>query len=184
VTASSKSRPLTALLAAAAAVAVLGIGTNARADEPVRPQRHDVGVYPTTSTRLPLFLIGAGTTAVFYGAAVGPSYLWPTAPGASDLRIPIAGPFMALGKTGCAKDDPGCSTLIVVLRALLTGIDGVGQVGGLGFMGEALFLPTTVDSPAAARRRRRLESARSFEIHPVPIMSGKDGVGLGVIGRF
>lgn len=171
------------LAAAVAALALLLGSQRARADEPVRPRHHDVGVYPHTSARLPLFLVGAGTTAVFYGAAAGASYLWPTAPGAKDLRLPLVGPFMALGKTGCAVNNPGCNTLFVVLRAILTSIDGVAQVGGVGVMGEALFLPTTIDSPAARRRARR-QSAKAFEIHPVPFVSGSDGVGLGVIGRF
>lgn len=183
MTAPRSCRPLALLLAAAAAAVLVLAGPSARADEPVRPRRHDVGVYPHTSTRLPLFLIGAGTTVLAYGAALTPSYVWPTAPGASDLRIPIAGPFLALGKTGCAKTDPGCSTLIVVLRAILTGIDGVAQVGGVGIMGEALFLPTTIDSPSASRRHRR-QTARSFQIMPVPMVSGRDGLGLGVVGRF
>ncbi len=177
-------RPLAALCAAAASLALLLVGVQAHADEPVRPQRHNVGVYPHTSARLPLFLVGAGTTALAYGAGLGASYAWPTAPGATNLRIPVAGPFLALGKTGCAASDPGCSTLVVVLRAILTSIDGVAQVGGLGVIGEALFLPTTIDTPAARRRLERRQAARSFEIHPVPIVSGRDGLGLGLVGRF
>jgi hypothetical protein len=184
VTASKRfHHPLALLLALAAAVVVVSAGTSARADEPVRPPHHDVGVYPQSSARLPLFLIGAGTTAVGYGAVLGTSYLFPSAPGALKLRYPVVGPFMALTATGCGKHDPGCSTIIVVLRAILTGIDGVAQVGGVGIMGEALFLPTTVGTPAASRRHRH-KSARAFEIAPVPIVSGTDGVGLGVVGRF
>jgi hypothetical protein len=155
----------------------------ARADEPKPPVAHDEGLYPSPSTRTTLVLAGAGATAVWYGAATGMSFLYPDAPGATQLRIPFAGPWLALGHTGCAPNDPGCSTLIVVLRAILTTIDGVGQAGGVAVALEGVFLPTMEQRPEA-RTWRLPERKQGFEIRPAPIMAGRDGVGLGVIGQF
>ena len=103
------------------AAALLGVAISPRsaaADEPERPVYYDSSVYPPPSTRYKLALVGVAVSATWYGAAYGFSALWPDAPGAEDLRIPVAGPWMALGETGCADDDPDCSTFIVVLRAV------------------------------------------------------------------
>lgn len=172
------------LLAALPVLAVSAVAAPAaRADEPKPPARQDEGVYPAPSTRTSLVLVGVGATAVWYGAATGMSYLFPNAPGAPQLRIPVAGPWMALAHTGCAASDPGCSTLIVVLRAILTSIDGVAQAGGLAVAGEGVFLPT-MEQPSKTGAWHQPKRERAFEIHPVPLMAGRDGIGLGVIGRF
>lgn len=163
---------------------VLSGAAPAHADEPVRPTHVDPDVYPPPSTQWSLALVGLGVTTAWYGAALGFSYAWPDAPGAEDLRIPVAGPWMALGETGCADDDPGCSTFTVVLRAILTTMDAVGQTGGVLVAAEAMFLPT--QEPSARPKRRplpRLER-EGFTVRPVPYAAGKDGVGLGLVGRF
>ncbi len=157
----------------------------AHADEPERPTKVDTDVYPEPSTQWNLALVGLGVTAAWYGAALGFSYAWPDAPGAEDLRIPVAGPWMALAETGCADDDPGCSTFTVVLRAILTTMDAVGQTGGVLVAAEAMFLPT--QERAAAPKRRplpRLQREQGFRVRPVPYTAGKDGLGLGLVGRF
>ncbi|MEB2310589.1 MAG: hypothetical protein OZ921_16470 [Sorangiineae bacterium] len=157
----------------------------ARADEPVREVTQDPGVYPSESTRLPLLFAGLGTTAAWYGAAAGSSLLWPDAPGARALRVPVAGPWMALADTGCAANDPGCSTVTVVLRAILTTMAGVGQAGGLAVMAESLFLPTYAEAPAAPRRARpRLQRGAALELEPVPVVGAPGSIGLGLAGRF
>jgi hypothetical protein len=130
---------------------------------------------PPPSARGMHFIAGAATTAVFYGSALGMSYLYPEAPGAKDLRIPVAGPWIALADTGCADDDPDCGLLLVVVRAALTVIDGVGQAGGLAVMAEGLFLRT-----GTARQRPRSEPA----LRAVPLTFGKRGAGLGIAGSF
>ena len=166
------------ILSVAAAAVVACAAPGALADEPERPPPIDTGGAPPASARTTHLLAGAATTAVWYGGAVGFSYLWPDAPGARDLRIPVAGPWMALADTGCPDDDPNCSTFSVVLRAILTAIDGVGQAGGLAIMAEALFLPT------AASTRPKTQTASGPMIRPVPITTDKNGLGLGVVGRF
>jgi hypothetical protein len=171
-------------VALAVALATFALSTPAFADEPERPTFVDSGVYPPSGTQLPLFFVALGATAGWYGAALGFSYLFPDAPGAKDLRIPVAGPWMALADTGCRSDDPDCSKFIVVLRAILTTMDAIGQTGGVAVMGEALFLSTQDPAPTRPRRRPRLRRESRVRITPAPVLSGKDGVGFGVVGQF
>lgn len=169
----------TSVLSALAVLATFGFSSAAQADEPVAPDHADPGRVPDQSARWPLVLTGLGVTGFWYGSAVGFSYLWPDAPGAHDLRIPVAGPWLALGETGCAASDPDCSSIIVVLRAVLTTIDGVGQAGGLLAMAEGAFLPTSVFAP-----RPRKQRPAHIDVAPVPYVAGRDGVGLGLVGSF
>jgi len=155
----------------------------AAADEPTPTVYYDPNAYPPPGTRWGLAAAGAGAFAVWYGAAFGFSYAWPDAPGASDLRTPVVGPWLALADTGCADDDPDCSTFIVVLRAILTTIDGVGQAGGLAAIGEALFLPTVEPGPEPAPRRLRLERRPSSKLRVTPIAT-RGALGLGLSGAF
>ena len=158
----------------------------ASADEPVRPTTYDAGEYPPPGAQPLLLVVGAATTAAWYGMALGTSYLFPDAPGASDLRVPVAGPWMALGNAGCADDDPDCDTFQVVLRVLLTTIDGVGQAGGVLAMVEGAFMPTMAPAPprrSAPKPRLRRDRGPSFRAVPAPVVVGS-GVGVGFVGVF
>jgi hypothetical protein len=148
----------------------------AAADEPVRPVESRPGDYPPAGTQTTVVIAGVATTAVWYGLAAGASALWPDAPGADKLRIPIAGPWMALADSGCADNDPDCGTFTVVLRAVLTTIDGVAQAGGLAVAAEGLFLPT--------RAPRRASSARTPRVLGAPTSFGSRGVGVSLFGSF
>jgi hypothetical protein len=168
------------------ALTVLGscaVSKTAAADEPVRTETYDAGAYPPSSTRFSLFAVGASMSLASYGGAVGSSYLWPDAPGARQLRIPVAGPWLSLGHTGCADTNPGCATLGIVLRAVLTGLDGVVQAGGLALITEALFLPTAAPADVGARSRSRRTHA-GLRLRPVPIVTSSEMFGLGVAGQF
>ncbi len=167
-------------LAVGVGSAALLLSAAAAADEPVAPDETDPGAYPPASARAQTIATGALVAGVWYGGALGASYLWPDAPGASELRIPVAGPWMALADTGCPAREPNCSTFFVVLRAILTTIDGVGQVGGLAVIAEGLLLPTA-DSATSTPRPAARGAAR---VTPVPYVAGRDGVGLGLIGVF
>ncbi|MCC6214977.1 MAG: hypothetical protein IT376_08920 [Polyangiaceae bacterium] len=171
-------KPRTSLAAAALALLALGAPA-ARADEPVRPVESDPGVFPVSGARPALFFTGLAVTAAWYGAALPFAYAWPHAPGADELKIPVAGPWMALAKTGCAEDDPGCSDFEVVLRAILTTIDAVGQAGGVLVMLEAPFVPVS-DAPRARKPRRRPGAGVEWRVAP----RVGAGVGLGVVGSF
>ena len=104
--------------------------------------------YPPPSARWGVVAAGLGTTAVAYGAALGASYIYPDVPGTNDLRIPIAGPWLAIAHNGCPADEPDCSKTIVVLRSIVSALDGIAQAGGLAIALEGLFMPTEIRSYA------------------------------------
>ena len=134
--------------------------------------------YPPPSARTNLLVAGAVTTGVWYGLALGSSYLWPDTVGAKDLRIPVAGPWMALSHSGCGNVSD-CSKVIVVLRAVATTLDAIGQASGVAFAAEGLFLPTQEPK----RKRAQLEQ-NHFELHPTIFDDGKNTIGFGVLGVF
>jgi hypothetical protein len=155
------------------------------ADEPQKPSYVNPDIYPTPDTQWKLALVGLGVTAVWYGLAASFSYMFPDAPGANDLRKPVVGPWMALADTGCADNDPGCSKFIVILRAILTTIDAVGQTGGVAVIAEAAFMPTQEAAAPSTRPRGPTRLKREgLRIHPGPVAAGKDGFGFGIVGSF
>lgn len=162
----------------------LSIAAAARAEEPLTkgdataaaPQ---VDELPPPGARTALIVSGAATTVVSYGLALGASFLWTEDElrGSKDLRIPVAGPWLALGKTGCPTSSPDCSTIPLVLGAIVEVIDGVVQAGGLGIMAEGMFLNTSSAAPTKKK-------AEGPTVHAVPLNFEKGGVGLGVVGTF
>ena len=161
----------------------------ASAEEPLAPEADtNPSGAPPPSTRPNLVLIGAAVAAGWYGAAYGTSYLWPDSDGASSLRIPVAGPYMALAKTGCSSRESAadCGTFTVVLRTILTSLSAVGQTGGVLAMLEGVFVPTiaaraSISRAAAERKPRRPHIA----IAPAEAgASGVNGLGFGVFGEF
>jgi len=149
--------------------------------------------YPPPGTEYKLAVAGLLTTGAFYGAAAGMSYAFPDAPGAKDLRIPVAGPWMAITNNGCRPDEPDCSRVWVVVRTILTAIDGLGQAAGVGMMIESLVLPTQERAATPTKQRRAPEIEEEapppeptgplFQI-PTPTVVGQDGVGVGWGGVF
>ncbi|HEX3776410.1 MAG TPA: hypothetical protein VHV51_18185 [Polyangiaceae bacterium] len=136
--------------------------------------------YPPPSARTYTLLGGAGTTAFWYGLALGSSYIWPDTIGAKDLRIPVAGPWISFAHSGCGPVQ-SCSEVLVVLRSLATAIDGVGQAGGVLLMGQGLFL--TTQEPKAKRATLSFKPVRGVEMQPT-FDAGKNSVGFGVLGVF
>jgi len=164
----------------------------AAADEPEREVRHDPTAYPAPSTRLPLFAIGAATSLVWYGAALGGAYLYPTANGADELKIPIAGPWMSLAETGCPSTTPDCSTFWMVVGGILKGFSGIGQAGGVLLMVEGLLMPTVEPrsttgragwklAPSSHAPERGTSLATNVLVLPAPLPGGG---GLSVVGLF
>jgi hypothetical protein len=154
----------------------------AHAEEPVSPAAAPAAPpaadLPPPSARANLILAGAATTVVSYGLAFGASYLYSEQDfrGSNDLRIPVAGPWMALGRTGCPTSDPGCSKPLLAVGVVLSIFDGVAQLGGLAVIGEGLFLNTS----SGPRRK----AATGPTVRAVPLNFEKGGVGLGVVGTF
>ena len=133
--------------------------------------------YPPPSARRNLMLVGFGSTAVWYGGALAASYAAPDAAGAKDLRIPVAGLWMSLAHAGC-DGGPDCNTLLVVLGAIATTLDGIGQAAGLVLAAEGLFMPTQ-----EPKRKRASLSHNAFELRP-SFDAGKNTVSFGVLGVF
>ena len=139
--------------------------------------------YPPPSARTNLLLAGGVTTAAWYGLALASSFAWPDTVGAKDLRIPIAGPWMALGDSGCGNVSD-CSKVIVVLRAIATTIDGIGQASGLAIAAEGLFLPTQERRDRKRGQLDKTQPSAGFSWRPTFVDAGKNSVGVGVLGVF
>jgi hypothetical protein len=164
---------------------LLSFAGAAHAEEPP-PSNHDLSGpapapadLPPPGARTNLIVAGAATTVVSYGLALGASFMVEEADfrGAKDLRIPLAGPWMALAKTDCPESNPGCSKAALVVSAILTLFDGVAQAGGLALIGEGLFLKTSSARPAP-------QKAEGPTVRALPVSFEKGGVGLGVVGSF
>src|SRR6188768_2954721 len=136
--------------------------------------------YPPPSAGRNLFLAGVASTAVWYGGALATSYAVDDPSMAKALRIPLAGPWMALTHTGCGGG-PDCNTLLVVLGAIATALDGIGQAGGLALAAEGLFMPTR--EPKRAHAALRAKRFKDFDLRPT-FDAGKNSVGFGVLGIF
>jgi hypothetical protein len=155
--------------AAIAVLAALALSsTTAGAQEAEEPQR-----YPPSSVRVKLVAGGLVVMGLAYGAGFLAASSWPDAPGASQLKIPVVGPWIALANNACAADDPDCG-FVLYLRGFLTVLDGLMQLGGLGIAGEGIFMTTEASAPARAS---------AVIVRPAPIVTGTSA-GLGVVGAF
>jgi hypothetical protein len=173
-------RPVSLLSLGAVALAALCSTRDAAAEEPTIDQvEYHPAELPPDGARSRVILVGAALTAGWYGAAVGTSYLWPNAPNAKDLRLPVVGPWLALGDVGCGSRESSCSTVPLVLRTALTVVSGVGQAGGLFAIVEGLLMDTG-SSPAAPSAPREKRGA-SWSAAPVML---SDGAGIEFFGRF
>ena len=151
--------------------------------------------YPPPGARWGIIGVGLATTAVSYGAAVGMSYAFPDAPGAHDLRTPIAGPWMAIANNGCPPREE-CSQVWIVMRSIGTAIGGIAQAGGLLVALEGVFMSTQYAPESTVRRAPRKDPSEPAPAQeppkneknlfwiPTPMAMGAGGVGLGVFGKF
>jgi hypothetical protein len=170
---------LLALLTCSATLA--STGGDAAAEEPTIDQiEYHPAELPPEAARSRLIIVGAALTAGWYGAAVGTSYLWPDAPNSHDLRLPVVGPWMALGDVGCGSKESSCGTVAVIGRTALAVVSGVGQAGGLFAIVEGLVMDTA-PSRAAASSGADGSSAPSWSAAPVMLTGGG---GVEFFGRF
>jgi hypothetical protein len=165
--------------------AAMSWATSAGADEPVPPERDtSPATFPVPAAQPNLLLIGGVVAGVWYGAAVGTSYLWSDSPGASALRIPVAGPYMALARTGCGEAETGCGTLVIVLRTIFTSLAAVGQTGGVLAMVEGVMLPTASPSGGERAGTFTLVDTEGLAVSLEPSSSGPDNLGFSLAGAF
>jgi hypothetical protein len=136
--------------------------------------------YPPPSVRWKVGGIGLLITGAAWGASFATAYNWPTVPGSAELKIPVVGPWIALGKSGCASDDPGCSGGVIGGRAALYVIDGIAQVAGLALIAEAIVMKTE-----ATREKAVVPSFQlgSLSVTAVPVTS-PTMQGVGLVGTF
>ncbi|HVZ33618.1 MAG TPA: hypothetical protein VG963_14400 [Polyangiaceae bacterium] len=180
------------------ACALLASSGRAHADEPTLSEvKYHTSEQPPAGTGTRIVLTGLGITAFWYGAGVATSYAWPHAPNARDLRIPVVGPWMALGDIGCGAAEGHCPKGLLVLRSVFAVLSGIGQVGGLAMATEGLFTSTSSGSTAAgtqAGAHARSDGGDHTEAShdeqrgthawaAVPVVL-PDGAALTLIGRF
>jgi hypothetical protein len=155
----------------AAAAALLSLPLReASAEEELKPTR-----YPPSSVRPKLMAGGLLVTGLAYGGAALTSTLSSDWPGSSELLIPIAGPWMSLGKSACPTSEPDCGATLYI-RGFLVALDGLMQIGGLGILGEGLFMKTEVGPAPTTPPQARW-------IRPVPIVTATT-TGFGLVGTF
>lgn len=175
-------RPLSLLPLAALGFAALGSTSEARAEEPTIDQiEYHPAELPPESARPRVILVGAALAAGWYGAAVGTSYLWPDAPNAKDLRLPVVGPWLALGDVGCGSNESNCSTAPVIIRTVFAVASGVGQAGGLFAIIEGLLMDTGSSPAAPSAPRDKAKQGASWSAAPVVL---GNGAGIELFGRF
>lgn len=165
-------RPLAVL---AAVVGLLSAPATAGAEDDPEMVR-----YPPSSVRVPLIVGGLSLTAGTYLAAFLCGTVWNDVPGADALKVPVVGPWVALAQSGCAPDDPDCGA-ILVLRTILTVLDGLAQVGGVGIAAEGIFMTTEADAPDDAADAA--STSPSLQLSVAPVVT-PHGAGMGVVGSF
>jgi hypothetical protein len=159
--------------------------------------------YPPFSTRFKVMAAGLVVTGAAWGVSFGISRGWPEAPchitlagsfgpdgktpcssgppGYNQFGIPVAGPWIALAKSGCAVDNPACQTASVVARGVAYVLDGIIQAAGVALVIQSFVMKTepleSNKTSAFALRFRGL----SMTPVPVPLPSGG---GLGLVGTF
>lgn len=167
-----------ALAAGGAALVLTSFASGARAQgaEAASVARAEL---PPPAARKNVLLAGVGITTFFSGLGLLSSLAFsPSDPGSSELKIPIAGPWLALANTRCPATEPDCGAKPFLLAANRI-IVGLGQVGGLAVIGEGVFLRTGAPEASHAKRRRPAK-VRAIA---VPVMHDR-GAGAAVTGIF
>lgn len=148
----------------------------AHADEPAEAVVAAPAVdakHPPSSVRLKLALGGVAVTGGAYAMSYAMASNFPEVPGTTQLKIPVLGPWLMLGQSGCATDDTDCGAK-VFFRGVLLVIDGLAQIGGLGLIAEAAFMKTDPTAP---------KKAAGFTLRPTPLVTG-NVTGVGFVGSF
>jgi hypothetical protein len=149
----------------------------ARAQPAAPPPEPEVVRYPPSSVRVGLIAGGLSLTAGTYLAAFLSGTVWDDVPGADALKVPVVGPWVALAQSGCAPDQDECAAMLV-LRTMLTVLDGLAQVGGVGIAAEGIFMTTEAAGPEPVA-----EEPPVLEVSAAPFVSSSSG-GVGLVGRF
>lgn len=139
----------------------------AQEDAPPAPR------YPPSSVRTKLIIGGLALAGVTYGAGFLVAELAPDQPGIANFRYPVVGPWMAIPENKCVEYGSTDCTPELAGRAIIYGIAGLAQLGGLALITEAIVMKTQAPEP----------KADAAFIAPMPIVS-PNMVGFGFAGRF
>lgn len=135
----------------------------------------DVIRYPPSPVRYGLIGGGAGMLGLSYGAGAIFAAAYPNTPGVDSLYIPVAGPWIAMGRNACRFNNPDCGA-ILYLRGVMYALEGITQLGGLALIGEGIFMTTEAPDPDA-------EPSTEATVHFTPVVSPAM-TGFGLTGSF
>ncbi len=202
-----------ASLPAIAAALLLALPRSARAEdgEKVKAPEPDLNApvelhYPPPSVRFKVLATGVFVTGAAWGVAFAASRTWPENPciltvagpvypttftpctsgpiGSHYLNIPIAGPWLALGKIAyCAPDEYNCTAALTGFRGIAYVVDGMVQLAGLGLIVEALVMKTEAAADPAKKTSALTLHYGGLELTPTPISTPRM-TGLGFSGTF
>jgi hypothetical protein len=148
--------------------------------------------YPPSIVRLKLIAAGIVVTGLAWGVSFACAATWPYVPnpgpgaesgppGSGQLKIPVLGPWIMLGHSGCAPDEPYCPLSKIGIRDTLLVVDGIVQLAGLALITEAIVMKT---SPPVKKSTSLLGlRVGGIELTPTPIVT-PTVTGLGVSGSF
>lgn len=148
----------------------------------IEPERAEAKRLPPPEARMLTIGVGLGATALWYAGALGIGEMWTSAPGRDHLKIPIAGPFLDLSKTGCPASEPNCSLTELVLRTVLVSLDALGQSGSLAIAIQGIVMSTATAGQPAVTPPASVPTQTSFRI--VPQLASDTGTGVTVLGTF
>lgn len=179
------------IVAPLAAIAALTLASAAHAEDaqpsdsrgvPVPSEDAPAVHYPPPSVRWKLAALGVAITGLAWGASFASGQYWSTVPGATQLKIPVVGPWIALGKSGCATDDVDCSGAKIGVRGVVYVLDGIAQVAGLALIAEAIIMKT---EPSRAKKDAAFLGLRvgGVEVSATPIVAPTMH-GVGLVGTF
>jgi hypothetical protein len=155
--------------------------------------------YPPFSTRFMVLTGGIFITGAAWGFAFAASRGWPEnqchitvagpfdahgqpcvsgPPGSAQLGIPVVGPWIALGKSGCASDEPNCDSARVGARGVGYVVDGIVQAAGVALFIQGLVMKT--DAISSGKKPASLSFRYGdVKFDPIPLVShGMSGVGI------
>jgi hypothetical protein len=178
------------------------VAPSAFADDTAAPPQVSVARevrYPPSSARPKIIIGGVAIFGLAYAASFGLSASWP---GGIGPKIPFAGPWIALGKIGCAldpancvpslktpeaveaqiknglscaADDKSCQGKVYALGVAFA-LDGILQLAGLGLIAEGIAMKTESSTPPK-------KPSLAATLRPVPTISAHY-TGLGIVGSF
>ncbi|HEU4412287.1 MAG TPA: hypothetical protein VFS43_44000 [Polyangiaceae bacterium] len=163
-------------------------------EPPTRLERVESENRPPSSVRFQTLLGGFAVGAGWWGLGAVSAMAFPDDPGMNDLNTPVVGPWLAIANNRCG----GSCSLGAIARYVWFGLNGVGQVGGIGLMLESVLMRT--GSAEAAPPSGPLtprpslvppadsspppDPSKPLFFLPLPTVVGRDGVGVGWGGVF